>query len=103
MCHGKKHEASRSHQKAVQKLASGCNAEDVEEEIKNLPVMELALRKVWDDTKKGIAFVGMVSDAVGSRNKIVRLTQCLGEAGKVLDQDAVRASWVMALQQDVRN
>ena len=97
LSHAKKHETSWAHKASVAEFSNETEAEPASREK-----LRTALRKVWQDTHKGLNFSSMSGDTTGSRAKCTRMTEALGKACKLSDQDLVRQCFSMAIHQDVR-
>lgn len=95
--HATKHQSSWAHKMSVAEFTT-----EQEPEPASREQLRAALQKVWEDTQKGGNFKSISGDQTGSRSKCARMTDVLGKACKLQDQEIVRQAWTMAIHQDVR-
>ena len=100
--HARRHGSSFLHQEAIKHLKGG--AQDIEEEkpVRNKHELQSALKKTWDEVRKGSSFAAVSGDETGSRAKVARLTTVLGTAVQEQDREALRKAYTIALHQDTR-
>lgn len=97
-CHALRHHNNcETHIKSVQKFLG----RDIQQDD-NKTALKQALSEVWADAVKGLSFQAASNNTTGSRHKVARLIETLGEGLKENDRKVIRAASVVALHQDSR-
>ena len=96
-CHALRHHNCETHIKSVQKFLGRVIQQD-----DNKTALQQALGEAWADAVKGLSFKAASNNTTGSRHKVARLIETLGEGLKENDRKVIRAASVVALHQDAR-